>query len=284
MNNLYLRVKKYILDREMIRPGEAVVAGVSGGADSLCLFEVLRKLAEELPFSLYVVHVHHGLRDSAQGDLLFVEEICRQAGVPCVTVHRDAACAASAWGTGVEEAGRRIRYEAFDRACRSIEEEKGTACRIAVAHHREDQAETVLFHLCRGTDLRGARGMLPVSGRIIRPLLPESRGAIEAFLREKGLSWREDETNGDISYTRNYLRAEILPRLAEGVNPAAAERIAQFAGVCADAERYLSRMTEEGLRRCAVAEGAGPGTAATAETAVMAVPGGAAPRGLAGGG
>ena len=251
MESFYSHVKKYMQEQCMVRPGESVVAGVSGGADSLCLFLVLLRMAEELPFFLEVVHVHHGLRESALGDQQFVEELCRQKNVPCTVIKADAAADAIRWGTGVEEAGRRIRYEAFGRACKEAEMRRGTPCRIAVAHHREDQAETVLFHLCRGTGLRGARGMLPVSGRIIRPLLQESRAAIEAFLLQNKMTWREDETNRDTSYTRNYLRAEILPRLEKGVNPAAARRIAQFADTCAEAERYIEAMTDEAFRRCA---------------------------------
>ena len=234
----------------MISPGEAVVAGVSGGADSLCLFRVLVRMSGEMGFLLQVVHVHHGLRESAREDLEFVQELCRRENVPCRCVMADAAGMAARWGTGVEEAGRRLRYAAFEETRARLEAETGRPCRIAVAHHREDQAETVLFHLCRGTDLRGARGMLPVSGHIVRPLLRETRADIEAFLTSQGMTWREDETNEDTSYTRNFLRREILPRLKESVNPASAENLARFAGACAETERFLEAETEKAAQRC----------------------------------
>ena len=250
MDNLYERVRKYVLDREMIRPGESLVAGVSGGADSLCLFLVLLRMSREEGFFLQVVHVHHGLRESAQGDLRFVQDLCRRENVPCRCIMADAAAMAEKWGTGVEEAGRRLRYEAFEETRKSLQEDRGKPCRIAVAHHREDQAETVLFHLCRGTDIRGARGMLPVSGWIVRPLLRESRSEIESFLKSQGMVWREDETNEDTSYTRNFLRREILPRLKEQVNPSAAENIARFAASCAETERFLEIQTEQAMNRC----------------------------------
>ena len=250
MQDLYARVRKYIQEKDMIRRGEAVVAGVSGGADSLCLFRVLLRLSGEEDFFLHVVHVHHGLRDTAEGDRLFVEKLCREAGVPCTSVRTDAAAMAASWGVGVEEAGRRFRYEAFEKTGAAIGAARGTGYRIAVAHHREDQAETVLFHLCRGTDLRGAGGMQPVRGRLIRPLLHESRASIEEWLLQQGLHWREDETNADTGYTRNYLRHEILPRLREGVSPASAGHIARFADACREAERYLTAVTEEALGRC----------------------------------
>ena len=250
MDNLYERVRKYVLDREMIRPGESLVAGVSGGADSLCLFLVLLRMSREEGFFLQVVHVHHGLRESAQGDLRFVQDLCRRENVPCRCIMADAAAMAEKWGTGVEEAGRRLRYEAFEETRKSLQEDRGKPCRIAVAHHREDQAETVLFHLCRGTDIRGARGMLPVSGWIVRPLLRESRAEIEAFLKSQGMAWREDETNEDTSYTRNFLRREILPRLKEQVNSSASENLARFAASCAETERFLEVQTEQAMKRC----------------------------------
>ena len=129
--------------------------------------------AEEMHFDIHVVHVHHGLRETAGDDLAFVKKLCGQAGVPCSIERVDAAGCARRWGVGVEEAARTLRYQAFRRVCGRLaqQRETGKGFRIAVAHHREDQAETVLFHLCRGTDLRGARGMQPVNGDIIRPLL-----------------------------------------------------------------------------------------------------------------
>ncbi|MBQ2641098.1 MAG: tRNA lysidine(34) synthetase TilS, partial [Lachnospiraceae bacterium] len=179
--DLYFFVKDYIQRKNLIRPGEAVAAGVSGGADSVCLLLILEMLSREWGFYLCAVHVHHGLRESADADRTYVEELCGRLGVPLHCFHEDAAAAADKWGTGIEEAGRRIRHEAFDRVCASVEEELGATCLAAVAHHMEDQAETVLFHLCRGTDLRGLCGMEPRSGRFIRPLLEVTRGAIEAY-------------------------------------------------------------------------------------------------------
>ena len=254
MDTLRGRVRQYIEDHGMICPGDTVVAGVSGGADSLCLLLLLHELSGQMGFSLQAVHVHHGLRAAAREDLEYVEKVCGQMKVPCTVFRVDAAAAAKEWGTGIEEAGRMLRYDAFRQVCRSPgQQSEETSFRIAVAHHREDQAETVLFHLCRGTDLRGARGMLPVNGQIIRPLLAESRASIEAYLTEKGVKWREDETNADMAYTRNYLRSQILPRLEQGVNAAAALRISQFASACAEAEDYLAAATDRAVERCRAA-------------------------------
>ena len=248
--DLYFFVKDYIQRKNLIRPGEAVAAGVSGGADSVCLLLILERLSREWGFYLCAVHVHHGLRESADADRTYVEELCGRLGIPLHCFHEDAAAAADKWGTGIEEAGRRIRHEAFERVCVSVEAESGAACLAAVAHHMEDQAETVLFHLCRGTDLRGLRGMEPRNGRYIRPLLEVTRGAIESYLQDRETPWRTDETNADTAYTRNYLRAEILPRLHAGVNSAAADHIARFARTCAETEAYLEDRTREALDRC----------------------------------
>ena len=251
MDTLRGRVRQYIEDHGMIRPGDTVVAGVSGGADSLCLLLLLHELSGQMGFRLQAVHVHHGLRAAAREDQEYVEKLCGQMKVPCTVVRVDAAAAAKEWGTGIEEAGRMLRYDAFRQVCRSSgQQSEESSFRIAVAHHREDQAETVLFHLCRGTDLRGARGMLPVNGQIIRPLLGESRACIEAYLTGKGVKWREDETNADTAYTRNYLRSQILPRLEQGVNAAASLRISQFASACAEAEDYLAAAADKALERC----------------------------------
>ena len=251
-DELYSRVKRYVLENKMTGPGESVIAGISGGADSLCLFMILLRMSSELGFYLHAVHVHHGLRESAEEDLKFVEELCRSCHVPCTCIRADTAARSRDWKTGVEEAGRRIRYEAFEQVRGSLEKDRGTPCRIAVAHHMEDQAETVLFHLCRGTDLRGAGGMLPVNGNLIRPLLMENRASIEAYLTGKGMSWRVDETNEDTTYTRNFLRREIIPRLSDGVNTAAVRHLARFADSCAGAERYLEKAAEKALHRCLV--------------------------------
>ena len=254
-DRFYERVKKYIRQGNMICRGESVVAGVSGGADSVCLLLLLLRLSREEGFFLQAVHVHHGLRASADADQQYVERLCAEKGLPCRCVQADASACAAQWGTGIEEAGRRIRYAAFEETCRHLEETRGTRCRIAVAHHLEDQAETVLFHLCRGTDLRGARGMLPSGGRIIRPLLEERRETIEGWLTMQGVDWQTDETNSDPAYTRNYLRAEVFPRLAAGINPGAADHLARFAKTAGEAEQYLAARTREALLRCRLDRG-----------------------------
>ena len=290
------RIYDYMIRNKMIEESGCIIAAVSGGADSMCLLEILRELRTKAGFQLRVLHVHHGLRESAEGDLEYVAGYCEAAGIPFEAVRVDAAGNAAENGLSVEEAARHLRYEALKRAaerwdrenspqsclgerqgsgntpqsCRGERQDSENSpksdcaerqnkenaprpgnmyCRIAVAHHLEDQAETVLFNLARGSRLRGLRGMLPVNGRIIRPLLECSRGEIEEFLRERGIAWREDETNEDVRYARNLLRREVMP-LLERINAGAAQHIAKAAEEAAETEEFLRIETGKAMKAC----------------------------------
>ena len=276
------RIYDYMIRNKMIEESGCIIAAVSGGADSMCLLEILRELRTKAGFQLRVLHVHHGLRESAEGDLEYVAGYCEAAGIPFEAVRVDAAGYAAENGLSVEEAARHLRYEALKRAaerwdsenspqsCRGERQDSENSpksdcaerqnkenaprpgnmyCRIAVAHHLEDQAETVLFNLVRGSRLRGLRGMLPVNGRIIRPLLECSRGEIEEFLRERGIAWREDETNEDVRFARNLLRREVMP-LLERINAGAAQHIAKAAEEAAETEDFLRIETGKAMKAC----------------------------------
>ena len=256
------RIHDYMIHNKMIEEGGCILAAVSGGADSMCLLEILRELQAKAGFQLRVLHVHHGLRESAEGDLEYVAGYCAASGIPFEAVRVDAAGYAAEAGMSVEEAARHLRYEALESAAErwdcenkpksdseSSQQTEDIHCRIAVAHHLEDQAETVLFNLVRGSRLRGLRGMLPVNGRIIRPLLECSRREIEDYLRERGITWREDETNEDIRYARNLLRREVMP-LLEKINAGAVQHIAKAAEEAAETEEFLRIETEKAVKAC----------------------------------
>ena len=244
------RVYEYMIRHQMAAKGTRILAAVSGGADSMCLLEVLRELKDRAGFELRVLHVHHGLRESAEGDLAHVKDCCERAGIPFTAVRVEAGSYAARSGMSVEEAARALRYEALKKAAEEWDAEApsgGTGtCRIAVAHHIEDQAETVLFNLVRGSRMAGLRGMLPVNGRIIRPMLELSRGEIEAFLEDRGISWCEDETNADTRYSRNRIRKEVMPLLRQ-INAGVVEHIARAAEEAAETEEYLRAETERVL-------------------------------------
>lgn len=243
------KIREYMNTWEMIRPGDRVIAAVSGGADSVCLLWALQKIAPELPAFLRVVHVHHGLRgEEADRDENFVRQLCESLGICFRTVHCNAALYAKEHGMSTEEAGRELRYKTFEEEALLWEkEERLEGClfealrpvKIAVAHHREDSAETVLFNLARGSGLRGISGIRPVQGRIIRPLLCTGREEICDWLRREGLSWCEDSTNQSEDYTRNVIRHRILPLMRERVNQRAEENILRAADMIAQADEYL---------------------------------------------
>ncbi|XME01914.1 tRNA lysidine(34) synthetase TilS [Lachnospiraceae bacterium C1.1] len=225
------RVKKFIKENNMVTPGQRVVAGVSGGADSVCLLFLLYELKEELGYSLSVVHIEHGIRGEASlMDAEYVEKLCEELDLPCRTVHINAPKLAAEKGESLEEAARNARYEEFERE---------GADRIAVAHHACDAAETMLFNLFRGSSIWGMGSIAPVRGKIIRPLLCLTREEIEEYLRERKIDFRTDETNFDTEIPRNAIRHEIIP-IAEKINSNAVKHIAAAASDIRDWSDFIS--------------------------------------------
>ena len=236
-----------------------IVAGVSGGPDSVCLLLVLCELRENCDLHLTAVHVHHGLRQEAGEDARFVEELCRRLDVPCRVVHANVADLAREQKISEEEAGRHIRYEAFEKELVVMDEKTGGHGCVAVAHNRDDRAETLLFHLLRGTGLDGMASIRPVrplcaqnpeGPRVIRPLLETERTKIEAFLQKRGVSWRTDSTNEGERYARNRIRNRILPYAEETICPAARKHLAQEARLLGELSDFMAERTREALERC----------------------------------
>ncbi len=249
------RTAQYIREYRMLEDCSGIVAGVSGGADSVCLLRVLLSLREQgaVPdIPVHAVHVNHGLRDAAVKDEEFVRSLCGEWNVPFTAVHADVAGFAKEEGIGTEEAGRILRMRAFKDAA-----EKMPGARIALAHHLEDSAETLLFNLSRGSRLAGMAGIRPVRGNVIHPLIGASRGEIEAYLKEQGTGWRTDESNTEDSYTRNILRNTVIPLLESRVNSEAAKHMAAAALDAARAEEYLSGETEKAYALCLEEAGSG---------------------------
>lgn len=231
------KVRKTIAQFHMFPWGAKLIVGLSGGADSVALLHLLHSWQKEENWQITAVHIHHGLRGrEADEDARFAEDFCASLGIPCVVKRYDVAKEAKLRRLGEEETGRILRYAAFREAA-------GEEGRIAVAHHRKDQAETVLMRLCRGTGLTGLTGMSPVRGDICRPLLFCDREEIEQYCRENRLPWREDATNQQEKYTRNKLRLRILPLLEE-INPKAVAHIAETASLLAEEEDFLEQQAE----------------------------------------
>ena len=232
--------------------GGVLLCAVSGGRDSVCLLHYLAAVAPERGFTVAAGHLNHRMRPEAQRDEDFVRGLCRDLGVVFYTEAAPVYETAARWGLGVEETGRRLRYDFLLRTAEKIGAE-----RIATAHHAQDQAETVLLNLLRGTGPEGLGGIPPVRGRIVRPLLQTGRAEIEDYLRRHGLSYVEDSTNEDIHYARNRLRRELWPQL-ETIQPALTRTISRTAEILRRENDYLDALAGERLP----SEGAAVETAA----------------------
>lgn len=264
MSDLRARIARYTIRHNLLQPGQSVVVGVSGGADSVCLLHLLAALSAEWQLRLTVAHLHHGLRGAdADADALFVAELARSWELPCVVEQINVAALARENRLSVEEAARQARYAFLARVAAGQ-----SAGRIAVAHHADDQAETVLMHFLRGSGVAGLRGMLPLmplsdyrglasesAGEdapcLIRPLLGITRAEIEAYCAENGLVWRTDASNADTRHYRNRLRHELLPILRE-YNPRIDEVLTRTAEVMAGDAEVLETLAEDEFAELAI--------------------------------
>lgn len=245
------KVKTYIQNHHMLEKGEKVVVGVSGGADSVCLLFLLLSWRNVWNLKLEAVHVHHGLRGvQADADEQYVRKLCEKHQVPLHVFHEDVRAYADEQGMTEEEAGRALRRERFVQ----VKQETG-ASKIALAHHKNDNVETVLWNLSRGSGLRGVGGIRPVHGVWIRPLLCVTREEIETYLKKNQIAYCEDETNHEDSYTRNRLRNHVIPYLREEVNARAVEHIADTIEQLRKVGEYLEKETDQYVEMCVRKEG-----------------------------
>ena len=217
--------------------GGTILCAVSGGRDSMCLLHYLYETSKTHAFAVAAAHLNHLMRDTAQRDVIFVRSFCEERNIPFYVEEAPVYEKAAEWNITVEEAGRRLRYDFLYRTADAIGAEK-----IATAHHKNDQAETVLLHLLRGTGPEGLGGIPPVRDRLIRPLLQTSRQEIEAYLEENGIGHVEDETNEDVAYARNRLRRIVWPEL-EKVHPSAVENIARASQILRKENAFLDELS-----------------------------------------
>jgi len=240
------RIRAFCRQKELFAHGDKVLIGLSGGADSVCLFLLLLDFAKEFSLELVPVHVNHNLRgEEAMADQKFCEELCRQHGLELTVVSVPVAKHAAENGWSLEEAGRNARYHAFAELA-----EQQQCNKTAVAHHKDDQAETVLFQMFRGSRLKGLAGMEAKNGSLVRPLLSVTREEIEEYLKEKKQNFCIDRTNLEEEYTRNKIRHGILP-VAKEVCAGAVEHVAELSEYAGEVEKLLERLTEELFDSCA---------------------------------
>jgi tRNA(Ile)-lysidine synthase len=249
------KMKNYITQYHMLDPGDCVLCGCSGGADSVALLLLLEELREALGITLEAVCVEHGIRgEESRSDARFVEELCKRKQISCRVYPVDAVCYAKAQGLGLEESARILRYEAFRTRAGELKKTGCSAVKLALAHHMEDNAETMLFQLSRGSGLAGLCGIAPVRAEgeilVIRPLLWANRSQIEAYLKEKGQSYCTDSTNANPSYSRNRIRQRILPEL-ETVNAKAVSHMSRTAEQLREIRDYMEQEIETKERELA---------------------------------
>lgn len=232
-------IKKY----DMLKAGDAVTVGLSGGADSCALVHVLFTLREELGISVSTCHINHNLRGAeSDGDEAFVRKLCEELGIPLEVYNIDVKGSLGKHES-VEEAARRLRYECFDKA-----REKYSS-KLATAHTANDNAETVLMNLIRGTGTKGLAGIPPVRGYFIRPLIFCSREQTEEYCRQNGIDYVTDSTNLIDDCTRNRIRHKVLPMLKK-FNPSVIEAITRMTAAVADDEAFIAEQSCKCAEEC----------------------------------
>ncbi len=256
MHELAERLLKTIRKQESIRAGDRLAVAVSGGADSVALLCLLLELRAELGIVLSVAHVNHKLRgEESDEDERFVANLARQHGLELHVCEAPVdGSHSSEIGSGIEAAARELRYGFFRRLAR-----EGRVAKIATAHTLDDQAETVLLRIFRGTGIRGLSGIHPrivfeeqgrAFGELVRPLLGFRRAALQEFLREQGRSWREDSSNRNIAFLRNRVRHRLLPMIGEESGEAAIEHMGELAEIARAEEEHWERGHPEVAAQC----------------------------------
>ena len=247
MENQFLkRIENFISDYSLISMHDRIVLGVSGGADSVALLEVLNELKEKYSLRLFVVHVNHGLREEAKEEAKYVESLCKERDIPFYLFNENVKELSEKMMIGIEEAGRFIRYESFEKVSKEVNADK-----IAVAHNTNDLSETMLFNLFRGTGVKGLASISPKRGNIIRPLLCVQRNEIEEFLKERKISFCVDKSNYSNEYSRNRIRNNILPVISDEISKEAVSHMGETAAQLRELNEFTTSYCEEAFKNIA---------------------------------
>ena len=253
------KVYNFIREQDLLNDTKHVVVGVSGGADSICLLCVLKRISEyisdknEDSFDLLAVHLNHNIRgEEAERDEKFVVDFCETNGIPIIVESRDVQGFANENGLSVEEAGRILRYEAFRKAADKFND--GDYVKIAVAHNENDNVETVLFNIVRGSGLKGLSGIPVKRDNIIRPLLCMRREEIETYLNDEKIDYVIDSTNLEVDYTRNKIRHKILPYLESNINQNVYSAIDNLSQHAMQADLYIENQVEKAYKKYVVGD------------------------------
>lgn len=239
------KVLRFIREHDLLHTGDSVLVALSGGADSVSLLHILISIKELFDLNIRAAHFNHMIRgEEAARDECFCRELCARLGVELFTGRADVPVIAEQSGESLELCGRRMRYDFLQ-----VSADESGGAKIATAHNRSDNTETVLMNLVRGSGIAGLGGIPVRRDNIIRPLLSCSREEIEAYCRENGLEYVTDSTNLSDAYTRNKLRLNVLPILRE-MNPSLDEGVERMASVMRDADDFLNKISTEELKHC----------------------------------
>ena len=245
---MFDKVYAYVKEYNMINEGDLVVAGVSGGADSVCLFFMLLKLKKRIPFDIHVVHVNHKIRQEAGEDAEYVRRLCDSYEIPFTLVEAEVEEIAEKEHISTEEAGRNVRYNAFNDAIKKYA--NGRNSKIAIAHNKNDCCETFLFNLFRGTGLAGLTGIRAVRDNVIRPLLCLERSEIEDFLNTNKISYCIDRTNLEDNYTRNRIRHHILETACNEISNKTVSHIKEASDKISDVYLLVEELVNNAYSEC----------------------------------
>lgn len=237
-NKILETIKKY----NLITSGDTILVAVSGGPDSMCLLDNLLKLKDVLEVKeIVVAHLNHMIRQEAKEETEYVEEYCNKNNIRCFVKYEDIIKEAKEQKIGTEEAGRKARYDFFEQIA-----SKTNADKIAIAHNKNDNVETVFMHMLRGSGISGLTGIKPYrEGKYIRPLIKCSRDEIEEYCAKEKLNPKYDKTNNDNTYTRNRIRNELIPYIKKEFNPNIIETIDRLSELILDEENYMQEITVE---------------------------------------
>ena len=248
-NKVLETIKKY----NMVENGEKVVLAVSGGPDSICMLDILNDIKNDetidINFEIVVAHVNHMIRKEAEEDEKYVKKYCEEKQIEFYSKSIDVQKMANNNKIGLEEAGRKARYDFFDEIL-----EKTNAQKIAIAHNKNDKVETVLMHILRGSGINGLKGIEPKREKYIRPLIECERNEIEEYCNDKNLQPRIDKTNFENEYTRNKVRNLLIPYIQKEFNPNLIKTIDRLSNLVAEEENYMDKQVEKIYKEILISE------------------------------